>query len=175
MLPEVERQHDRKARKLPQLMVADEELRQQSDELVETRRSVEYQRQRYADLFDFAPDGYLVTDPLGMIQEVNRAAAELLLLASGHAPTLVWAVDGSKPEDLGQFHRFSWRDPKAAPRLHAFRADAAKGETRFEGYFFEGGDDGLGGGQLYRAKGAFSESRLELETEHLGTGQFFYP
>ena len=33
---------------------------------------------RYQDLFDFAPDGYLVTGPRGRIEEVNQAATELL-------------------------------------------------------------------------------------------------
>ncbi|MFB2968179.1 ATP-binding protein [Aerosakkonema sp. BLCC-F183] len=34
--------------------------------------------QHYKDLFDLAPDGYLVTDSQGVIQEANRAAATLL-------------------------------------------------------------------------------------------------
>jgi PAS domain S-box-containing protein len=33
---------------------------------------------RYQELFDFAPDGYLVTDPRGVIQEANHAAAAML-------------------------------------------------------------------------------------------------
>ncbi len=35
-------------------------------------------RQRYQELFDFAPDGYLLTDPAGVIQQANRAAVALL-------------------------------------------------------------------------------------------------
>jgi PAS domain S-box-containing protein len=38
----------------------------------------EEERHRYRDLFDFAPDAYLVTDLQGTIQEANHAAAELL-------------------------------------------------------------------------------------------------
>ncbi|MCL5999313.1 MAG: PAS domain-containing protein [Chloroflexi bacterium] len=37
----------------------------------------EDEQQRYRDLFEFAPDGYLVTDLLGNIREANRAAAAL--------------------------------------------------------------------------------------------------
>lgn len=33
---------------------------------------------RYRDLFDFAPEGYLITTPMGNILDVNRAAADLL-------------------------------------------------------------------------------------------------
>lgn len=41
-------------------------------------QAAEEELRRYRDLFDFAPDGYLVTDPDGVIQEANRAAASLL-------------------------------------------------------------------------------------------------
>ncbi|CAA9401470.1 hypothetical protein AVDCRST_MAG94-5938, partial [uncultured Leptolyngbya sp.] len=39
---------------------------------------MEAERQRYQELFEFAPDGYLVTDAQGKIQEANLAAARLL-------------------------------------------------------------------------------------------------
>ena len=56
---------------LEELHVASEELGKQQEELVAAR-------QRYQDLFDFAPDGYLVTNLEGTIQAANRAAASLL-------------------------------------------------------------------------------------------------
>lgn len=64
-----------------ELQIALEELRQQNQELIATRAQVETQRQRYQELFNFAPDAYLVTDPYGKILEVNRAAATLLHVA----------------------------------------------------------------------------------------------
>ena len=63
---------------LEELQVAQEELRQQNEELAAARQMVEAERQRYQDLFEFAPDGYLVTDASGTIREANRAAASLL-------------------------------------------------------------------------------------------------
>jgi PAS domain S-box-containing protein len=63
---------------LEELHVAQEELRQQNEELVATRQAVEAERQRYQDLFESAPDGYLVTDAEGTIQEANRTTATLL-------------------------------------------------------------------------------------------------
>lgn len=66
---------------LEELHVAEEELRQQNEELEVTRRVVEGERQRYQDLFEFAPDGYLVTDRQGAIREANSAAAVLLNLS----------------------------------------------------------------------------------------------
>ncbi len=61
-----------------ELRVAEEEIRQQADELQGTYLLLEAERQRYRDLFDFAPDGYLVTDGLGVLREANQAAARLL-------------------------------------------------------------------------------------------------
>jgi PAS domain S-box-containing protein len=61
-----------------ELRVAEEELRQQNEELVAAREALEVERRRYQDLFEFAPDGYVVTDANGIIQEANRAAGELL-------------------------------------------------------------------------------------------------
>lgn len=63
---------------LEELEVAEEKLRHQAEVLAAARQSLEVERQRYQDLFDFAPDGYLVTDAAGAIQEANRAAAALL-------------------------------------------------------------------------------------------------
>ena len=60
---------------MEELQVAEEQLLQQNEELVATRYAVEAERQRYQDLFEFAPDGYLVTDPEGTIHEANHAAA----------------------------------------------------------------------------------------------------
>ncbi len=65
---------------LEELRVAEAELQAQNEELVIAHEAVEVERQRYQDLFEFAPDGYLVTDIAGTIQEANYAAAEILNL-----------------------------------------------------------------------------------------------
>lgn len=67
---------------LEELEVAAEEVRRQNEALVAARQAVEAGRQRYRELFEFAPDGYLVTDTQGVIQEANRAAAALLNVTS---------------------------------------------------------------------------------------------
>ncbi len=61
-----------------ELQVANEELYQQHEELLVTQQALIAERQRYQQLFEFAPDAYLVTDVNGLIQEANRAAATLL-------------------------------------------------------------------------------------------------
>src|SRR5262245_35422046 len=53
---------------LEELMVAEEELRQQNEELAAARDELENQKNRYQDLFDFAPDAYIVTDREGIIK-----------------------------------------------------------------------------------------------------------
>jgi PAS domain S-box-containing protein len=71
---------------LEELRVANEELRQQNDELTAAQQVIEAERHRYQELFDLAPDGYLVTDAAGTIREANRAAAKLLNIAPEHLP-----------------------------------------------------------------------------------------
>ena len=60
-----------------ELQVAQEELHQQNEELLSTRSHLEEERQRYQELFEFAPDPYLLTDQHGLILEANRAAESL--------------------------------------------------------------------------------------------------
>ncbi|MDH6056252.1 helix-turn-helix domain-containing protein [Umezakia ovalisporum] len=63
------------------VQLAAEELYRQNEELIQTRNWLEAERQRYRDLFEFAPDGYLVTNTEGIIQDANVAAAQLLNLS----------------------------------------------------------------------------------------------
>lgn len=60
------------------VQLAVEELYQQNEELIRTRNLLEAERQRYQDLFEFAPEGYLVTNAQGIIQEANLVSARLL-------------------------------------------------------------------------------------------------
>ncbi|NDJ20184.1 response regulator [Nostoc sp. B(2019)] len=61
-----------------ELHIALEELRVAEEQLKATRAATKEERQRYQELFDFAPDGYLVTDTYGTILEANRAASVML-------------------------------------------------------------------------------------------------
>jgi PAS domain S-box-containing protein len=63
---------------LEKLQVTSEKLRQRNEQLAMAHHHAEKERQRYLELFDFAPEGYLVTDLGGKIQEANRAASTLL-------------------------------------------------------------------------------------------------
>lgn len=63
---------------LEELHVAEEELLEQNEALASMRAQIEAESRRYQELFEFAPDGYLITDELGIIKEANRAAATML-------------------------------------------------------------------------------------------------
>lgn len=63
---------------LEELQSAQDALLDRNAQLAAARRAAEAERQRYRDLFEHAPDGYVVTDVGGRIREVNRAAARLL-------------------------------------------------------------------------------------------------
>jgi PAS domain S-box-containing protein len=63
-----------------ELLVAEEELRAQLDELGRMGLRLEAERERYADLFERAPDAYLVTDRFGVVRDANAAAVQLFCL-----------------------------------------------------------------------------------------------
>ncbi len=64
-------------RRMEELQGAKEEMAEQNQELLASRDQLEFERGRYQKLFDLAPDGYVVTDLRGRIQEVNREACRM--------------------------------------------------------------------------------------------------
>ena len=62
---------------LHELQTASVELLEQNEEMAASRQTLEEERCRYQELFDFAPDGYLVTDTEGVIIDANKAATNL--------------------------------------------------------------------------------------------------
>jgi PAS domain S-box-containing protein len=53
------------------------ELELQNDELRLTREQLETSRDKYSELYDFAPVGYFTFDPQGIIKEVNLNGAQM--------------------------------------------------------------------------------------------------
>lgn len=67
---------------LEELQVASEELRQLNEELLASRQEIETERRRYKELFDLAPEGYLVSNLQGAIVEANLAAGVMFKVKS---------------------------------------------------------------------------------------------
>src|SRR5690242_5020526 len=62
---------------LDEVEAVEAELATQNEELIAAREALEIERHRYKELFDRAPDGYLVSDAKGLIEEANEAAAAI--------------------------------------------------------------------------------------------------
>jgi PAS domain S-box-containing protein len=90
---------------LEELRVAEEELRHQNDELASTHLALDLERRRYQELFDFAPDAYLVTDLSGIVRQANRSAAAMLGVPSGFLPGKAMAAYVAN-EDRARFRTF---------------------------------------------------------------------
>ncbi len=87
-----------------ELTVTEEELRHQNDELAEARRLAEEALRKYEDLFEFAPDGYLVTDRSGAIAEANHVIGEMLRIDARFLdgkPLLVYVAREDRPRLSG--------------------------------------------------------------------------
>ncbi len=65
-------------RVIHELRVHQIELEMQNEELCRLRNELEISRDKYLDLYDFAPIGYFTVDSNGVIQEVNLRGALLL-------------------------------------------------------------------------------------------------
>ena len=63
---------------LQDLHVHQEEVRVQNEQLIEMKRSLELSRDRYIDLYDFAPIAYLTLDGNGMVLDINLTGTTLL-------------------------------------------------------------------------------------------------
>jgi PAS domain S-box-containing protein len=85
---------------LEELQVAEEELRRQAESQDDLRTAVEGERQYYFELFDAAPDAYVVTDMDGRIRAANQAAAQLLNVAgqwlAGKPLSIYFAADSRR-------------------------------------------------------------------------------
>jgi signal transduction histidine kinase/ActR/RegA family two-component response regulator len=68
-------------RQLHELEVHQIEMEMQNEELLDSRTAMEALLEKYTDLYDFAPVGYLTLDRGGVIREANLAGASLLGIA----------------------------------------------------------------------------------------------
>ncbi len=75
---ELEMQNIELCRAQEELEAQQIELELQNEELVRVQDELEVSRNKYSELYDFAPVGYFTFEPSGQILEVNLAGASLL-------------------------------------------------------------------------------------------------
>jgi two-component system cell cycle sensor histidine kinase/response regulator CckA len=149
-----------------ELALAEEELQQQNEELIASRTLLEAERQRYRELFDFAPDAYVVTDRHGIMRSANRAAAELLrtdLAALIGKPLITFVCTEHRASfrlclaRLPQLQRMCDLDLRLQPRQRApLPAQISVG-------LMPGGAEGAPGELLWSIRDASERLRLEAE------------
>ena len=99
---------------LEELQVAVEELYLQQQKIQIANQQVEAERQRYLELFEFAPDGYLITNLWGIIQEANRTASEMLKRRQDHLigkPISVFIPEVERRSFYDLLHRLCQEEP----------------------------------------------------------------
>lgn len=102
---------------LADLGAAKEQLHRQHNQLLAAHQAIEAERRRYRDLFDFAPDGYLVTDLKGGIEEANRAAGELLAVPYDSLPgtsLIQWIAEEQRAPFAARVERLPEDDTEKA-------------------------------------------------------------
>jgi PAS domain S-box-containing protein len=117
---------------IEELTATAEELKQQNEKLAAMRGLVEAERRHFQELFESAPDGYLVTDTRGIIQEANSNAAKLLHMRQDFLagkPIIVYLpqpAHASFHQLLARFHQgdqvLSWEtemQPREGAAFHA--------------------------------------------------------
>jgi PAS domain-containing protein len=63
---------------IEELRVSEEELHARDLRIVDTTRNLQLEHKRYRDLFEFSPDGYIITNLAAVIEEANAIAAKML-------------------------------------------------------------------------------------------------
>src|SRR5258708_34864967 len=95
-------------RTVGEVELAERELAAQNEELIAARESLEVERHRYRELFDLAPDGYVISNAEGVIEEVNQAAAALLNgspIGLRGKPLAVFTAPAARPEFRSLLHQ----------------------------------------------------------------------
>src|SRR5580704_2835203 len=148
---------------LHELRVHQIELELQNDELRRTQEELEASRERYFDLYDLAPVGYLTLNEKGLILEANLTAAKLLGVARGalvQQPLSRFIL--SEDQDTCYLHRKALLETGTPQRweLRLLRKDAGSFWVQVEATATPG-DDGT---SVCRAVVSdITERRLEAE------------
>ena len=103
-----------------ELHVQQAELEQQNEELRQINLEVELAHNRFADLFEFAPVGYVVCDEAGMIEQINRIGCEQLGMDSSQLLGRQFSlfVDSRERGAFGDLLHHTFQTPGPQQGLH---------------------------------------------------------
>jgi PAS domain-containing protein len=82
--------------------VVQQELLEHAKYIASLQKAAEEEKARYRDIFELAPDGYLVTDRQGIITEANEASAALFnsVRQSVIGQPLMIFIEGAAAEEI---------------------------------------------------------------------------
>ena len=127
-----------------ELQVHQIELEMQNEELRRIQRELEASRDRYADLYDFAPVGYFTLSEKSMILEVNLTAAAMLGLERSQLiqqPLTRFIV--RQDQDMFYFNRrqlLETRSPQVC-EIRLVRMDGSQFHARLEAILVQGREE----------------------------------
>ena len=135
---------ERMQRLVQELQIHQMELEIQNQELREVQFELAESRDRYLDLYDFAPVGYVTLDQTGTIRECNLLASVML----GRDRRQLLGTDIAKLISLesrdiwsSHLHRMSNDDRKENYEIEMMKPDAARLPVRVEGVGFGAGEN----------------------------------
>jgi PAS domain S-box-containing protein len=119
-----------------ELQVHQIELETQNRELRDTHRLLELSRDRYADLYDFAPAGYATFDGDGIIQEINLTAAAMLGMDRARligAPFSLFLAKDSAPAFREHLRKLERQEHGAVTELILAAKDSGAAQVEIRG------------------------------------------
>lgn len=137
------------ARVVHDLEVHQRQLQAQNHDLLEIQQQLEQSRDRYAQLYEFSPVGYLGIDETGCVWVLNLTAAAILGTERARLtgnPLAQYIEESDRP----RFHSHLEQCRSGVPEVKTeLRFDTANGVREIE-LLSAGVTDGEGGGALYR-------------------------
>lgn len=115
-------------RLLHELKVHQVELEAQNQELREAHALLEESRNRYADLYDLAPVGYVTLNSKGLIQEINLPGATMLDIERSRLiglPFNLYVTSDDKPRFREHLQRCQQEPDQGTTELHLQRKDGS--------------------------------------------------
>jgi PAS domain S-box-containing protein len=159
-----------------ELQVAQEELRVQNEALAAADAAADLERERYQDLFEHAPSGYLVSDADGVIRQANRAAGDLFNVGPKYLagkPLSVFVAPADRKAFLAQLAGLAAGQPARTQVLRVRPRPEGSDERVVELTVVPDRDPGTGGTHLrwqmrdvtveHRAAAEMRELNAELE------------